>query len=326
MKKTVIVLGTWSSGSGAISDYLSSRADFINPFGTNEFKLISDPMGLHHLYTNCYTKKDLLYPSLAFENFKYYVDKLKDHIVYSSPGVKKKLYDDHLIRETKNFLKKITFMSYYGFPHFKDVTLNLEKKIQFKLKRKLLKKNFVDQKLFKIIVPVEQKVFLKEAKKYIDNVINHKDKFSKKNIVLNNGGDILDPVNSTNYYNNSKIICVTRDPRDIFCGMKTRQANSTPWYDVNLFIKWYKFYFASKKFKSILNHPKILVIKFENFVNDFEKQNKRLCKFLRIKEKTLLINKFDINSSKKNIHKSKKYLNKKEQDLIKKKLKKYLQW
>ena len=61
MKKTVIVLGTWSSGSGAISDYLSSRSDFLNPFGTNEFKLISDPMGLHHLYTNCYVKKDLLY-------------------------------------------------------------------------------------------------------------------------------------------------------------------------------------------------------------------------------------------------------------------------
>ena len=96
--------------------------------------------------------------------------------------------------------------------------------------------------------------------------------------------------------------------------------------DVNLFIKWYKFYFANKKFKSILNHPKILVIKFENFINDFEKQNKRLCKFLGIKEKILLKNKFNFNSSKKNIYKSKKNLNKKKQDFIKKNLKNYLQW
>ena len=102
MKKTVIVLGTWSSGSGAISDYLSSRSDFVNPFGTNEFKLISDPMGLHYLYLNCYSRET--YYISAFENFTYYIDKLKDYNVYSSPGVKK-LYDGQLTKETQNFLK-----------------------------------------------------------------------------------------------------------------------------------------------------------------------------------------------------------------------------
>ena len=57
MKKTVIVLGTWSSGSGAVSDYLSSRNEFYNPFGVNEFKLVSDPKGLHYLFKNCFNEK-----------------------------------------------------------------------------------------------------------------------------------------------------------------------------------------------------------------------------------------------------------------------------
>ena len=54
MNKTVLVNGTFRSGSGAVSDYLSSRLDFSNPLGFNEFRIVSDPMGLQNLYNNCY--------------------------------------------------------------------------------------------------------------------------------------------------------------------------------------------------------------------------------------------------------------------------------
>ena len=42
MNKSILVNGTFRSGSGAINDYLSSRTDFCNPFGENEFRLVSD--------------------------------------------------------------------------------------------------------------------------------------------------------------------------------------------------------------------------------------------------------------------------------------------
>ena len=333
MKKTVIVLGTWSSGSGAVSDYLSSRKDFISPFGANEFKMISDPMGLHHLFKNCYSSKNLLYPTFAFENFEKYIAKLEKYKIYSSPGVKEKLYNSDIIEHTRSFLKKISKLTYYGFPHYKAVTIGLDKKISIRLRRIFSNTNvYHTQKLFPIIMPVNKKDFLKEAKKYIFNILksNSTSKFKNANLVLNNGADIHDPFESSKYYKNPKIICVLRDPRDIFSGMKMRQANSTPSYDVKLFIKWYKYHFANYEFQKILKDRRILVVKFQNFLLNFDRENKRICKFLNIKDKNNFKKNsssiFDIKFSKSNIYKAKKFLSKHEVELIEKKLKNYLQW
>jgi len=147
---------------------------------------------------------------------------------------------------------------------------------------------------------------------------------------LNNGADISDPINSSQYYYNRKIICVTRDPRDIFSGMKMRQANSTPWYDVKIFINWYKYFFANSEFQKVLKHKLILHVKFEDFINSFDYQNKKICEFIGISKNISFRNGkekiFDLNFSKKNIYKSKKNLSKYEFNLIEKKLKNYLQW
>ncbi len=333
MKKTVIVLGTWSSGSGAVSDYLSSRKDFTSPFGTNEFKIISDPMGLHYLFKNFYSSDSLLHPTFAYENFEKYIYKLEKYKIFISPGVKKKLYNKKLIDNTRSFLKKISKLTYYGFPHYKAVTVGLDKKISIRLRAAFSNTNvFHTQKLFPIILPVNKEKFIKEAKKYISNVIksNSKYRFRNENLVLNNGAEILDPIESSKYYKNPKIICVLRDPRDIFCGMKMRQANSTPSYDVKLFIKWYKHNFTNYKFQKILKDKRILVVKFENFVLNFKRENKRICRFLNIKEKNNFkknsLNSFDIKFSRSNVYKSKKFLSKNEYQLIKKQLKNYLQW
>ena len=77
-------------------------------------------------------------------------------------------------------------------------------------------------------------------------------------------------------------------------------------------------------FKNLKNNKKIIFIKYENFILNYEKETKRLLRFLKLKK--LKNKKFDINNSKKNIFKAKKILNKKELNLIEKKLKNYLQW
>ena len=121
---------------------------------------------------------------------------------------------------------------------------------------------------------------------------------------------------------------MTRDPRDIFSSMKTRKSGAGPNYDVKIFIKWYKHFFGSTHFKKIIKNKKILHINFESFVNNFEKENRRICKFLKIKERFNLRKNclFKLGESKKNIGKSKKNLTKFEYNLIKNKLSKYLRW
>ena len=332
MKQTIIVLGTWSSGSGAISDYLSSRKDLFNPFGVNEFKICSDPTGLHYLFNNCYLKKDLLYPTHVFDEYKKYITNLEKHIVYSGIGKKKKLYDKKIIPITNKFLDDVTQIKYYGLPHYKSVNMDFKQKMSIKIGRKLTNKNIAEMKILPIIVPVNKEKFIKLSREYVNKLIQISSKKKLKNlrVVLNNGADITDPVNSSQYYYNRKIICVTRDPRDIFSGMKMRQANSTPWYDVEIFINWYKYFFANSQFEKILKNNLILHVKFEDFIKSFDKQNEKICKFLGISKKIVFKHNkekiFDFNFSKKNVFKSKKNLSRREFNLIEKKLKGYLHW
>ncbi len=69
---------------------------------------------------------------------------------------------------------------------------------------------------------------------------------------------------------------------------------------------------------------KILEIKFEDFINNFEKNKKKLNKFLDINNKEIY--NFNHNYSKKNVYKAKHYLTKFELNYIKKNLRNYLQW
>ena len=105
-------------------------------------------------------------------------------------------------------------------------------------------------KILPLIIPVKKDKFINLSRKYIKDIIQSSSQknITNSKIVLNNAANITDPINSTQYYPNRKIICVTRDPRDIFSGMKMRKANSTPWQDVNTFIDWYKYFFANKNF------------------------------------------------------------------------------
>ena len=88
--KYIIILGIQNSGSGAVHDYLASRNDCEAPFGPNEFRLCADPMGLHNLYLNFYKNYSFQSSSNANFDFLKYTEKLQNHTVYLSKGIKKK--------------------------------------------------------------------------------------------------------------------------------------------------------------------------------------------------------------------------------------------
>ena len=126
----------------------------------------------------------------------------------------------------------------------------------------------------------------------------------------------------------NNIIHLTRDPRDVFSSMKISKAAAAPNYDVKLFVGWYKNYFCSSRFKNILGNRKVLNVKFEKFINNFSYENKRLCKFLGIKESFKLRKNsiFNLDKSRKKIGKSKKNLTRYEINFIEKNLKNHLEW
>ena len=130
MNKSVLVNGTFRSGSGVVNDYLSSRKDFTNPLGDNEFRIVSDPMGLQNLFNICYKNPGLLSSAYAFQEFQRYIYNLQKYTVYLSPGVQGKLYKKNLLSLTDDFIKKIKKLRYYEMQHYSRVNLNLSDNIK----------------------------------------------------------------------------------------------------------------------------------------------------------------------------------------------------
>lgn len=325
MKKknlTVIVSSPGNSGGGAIHDYLLSRKDFLSPFQGEEFRLINDPYGIDNLYKNFYKNFSLNSSSEAFFQFKEYCLNLEKLV---SNKNNKLIYGKKFHKLSSDYLNKIEKISYRALPQYKRISLNFKNKNLYKIKKKLFKLKNHEHEIFKVRVPNNEKIFLNETKKYLKNIFYANIKnIQNKNIILDQSTNFWDPEIISKYIENCKIILVTRDPRSIYYSMKSRQSFAYPGYDLKIFVEWYKYIMPKqkkidKKFKN-----KIIEIKFENFIENFYKEKKKLNKFLKIKQD--IKDNFDHEFSKKNLYKAKDKLNKHELSYISKKLKDYLQW
>jgi hypothetical protein len=321
----VITASPGLSGAGLIFDYLLDRNDFISPFKEypdkdqqSEFRFIIDPGGLNSLYEGFYKNFSTNNCAYVYDEFNKYLKKISQFTIVENKK-KKKLYNDYFFREIEKFKKKIIKTSYYGLPQFYRLGLSKKDKFVWKLTNQF--KGAQESKFLQMVLPVDEKIFIKESKKLIDKIL-YSAVNKKKNIVIDQGANFWKPEISTIFYSNRKIILITRDPRSIFASMKSRKSLSYPGHDVNIFIAWYQSIIS--RIKSFKNSKNILFIKYEDFIFDHSNESKKLIKFLKLKKEDKNI--FNIDDSRKNVYKANLVLTKKEKHLIETKLKKYLQW
>ena len=216
---------------------------------------------------------------------------------------------------------EIIKVEYNGAPRFYLDKMDNVKKINFYFSRFILKKNAKKIKLLKMIIPVEEKKFLSYTKNYIFQIFKIGKKFSsKKNFVIEQGGNFWRPISSTIFYGNKrKVIVVLRDPKAVFSSMKKRNSLSYPGNDIKIFVTWYKNIMLKIDKQE---HSKIIKIKFEKFFKNFDSESKKLCKLLKIKGN--IKHNFNLKNTLKNLYKFENYLTKKEIDYINKNLSKYI--
>jgi hypothetical protein len=170
-------------------------------------------------------------------------------------------------------------------------------------------KNAKEIPMLQMTIPCEEKKFLEYAEEYFFSIFRSYKNFNeKKNIVIEQGGNFINPLDSTKYYGkNRKIIIVNRDPKAIFWSMKRRNSLSYPGDDVKKFVIWYK-----ELLKKVINikSENIIKIKFENFFENFNIEKIKLSKNLGIS--TMCKDNFDINHTLKNLYKFKDNLSKDE--------------
>ena len=315
--KTVIVLGSGNSGAGAIKDFLMSRNDFQSPFGNQEFRIINDPDGINDLYFNLYKNFSINNAANAVYNFFSFIN----NCYTSRLNKKTKIYNKNILLLTKKYIKKIIKVEYNGAPRFYLDKIDNIKRINFYFSRFVLKKNAKNIKLLKMIIPINEKKFLKYTEKYVLELLKLDKNFNKKkNIVLEQGGNFWRPISSTIFYGNKrKVIVVSRDPRAIFSSMKRRNSLSYPGNDIKIFVKWYKNIMANVDKKQ---HGEVIKIKFEKFFENFNNESRKLCRLLKIKNN--IGHSFNLDNTLKNLYKYKKYLSSKEIDYINKNLSEYI--
>ena len=315
--KIFIVLGSGNSGAGAIHDYLLSRDDFFSPFKGKEFRLVNDPDGLDELFNTLYNDFSINGSANKLNNFNIFTK----NYFYSNYNNKNKILNKQFLNLTKYFISQIIKIQYNGSPQFFFDKINLLKKINFYFKRFILKKDSKNIELLKMIIPVSKEHFIEESQKYLYEIFRLSDKFEeKKNIVIEQGGNFFNPIESTKYYGpDREVIVVTRDPKAIYWSMKRRQSLAYPGHNIKLFVKWYKSVMEKVNFSENNN---VIHIKYENFFLDFENQKKILCSRLNIDPK--INDNFDLNFTKNNLFKFQEKLIDDEKRFIDNELKDYV--
>ena len=324
--KVVITIGTGNSGCGAVHDFLTKNTKYKSPFQSQEFRMIDDPDGILNLYYNFYKNHSIHNPSNAIMRFKNYVKNLVNlKIKINNKNVK--VYDKNILSLTDRYIENITTLNYRAFPQFIGIQTNFFKRFFFTLKKKIGKTNSKNY-LFKMYLPVKEDIFFKQTKNYLNGILKYQLKNNKtKHVILDQSINMWNFVNIFSYFDDVKVILITRDPRGIYNSMKNRQSKAYPWDNLKVWTDWFekimwKFNDYKKKIpKKLQKH--VLEIKLEDFVKKNGKEQKKILNFLNISK---IDNKFDTNITRFNAYKAKHELSNFEQNHIKKKLSRYLQW
>jgi hypothetical protein len=307
----IIVQGTSYSGSGVVYDYLSGRGDLNDPLQGIEYQLPQMPnglMALEALTKSAFHPGTIDYVLTQFENISKKLSRSKKYWRYGK-GYSSKLPLFEV--EIKKFIEEICSAELPMHLHWQQL-IQTETPIFYLINK--LKNRLSNRKLASSTrLVVSQNDFIFAAQK-LHHKLFQRDSINQPTL-LNQAGSGWNPVESTKYFLNRKVILVTRDPRDQFAELKQFKKA----HGVRGFIDWYN---EMQRRLEKINNPEILILRFEDFVNYYKKNIEIVCNHLYL-DLNLQSN-YEPNLSRNNIGKYQKYLDQKEIDLIESSLSKYI--
>lgn len=311
LQNYIIVLGTTKSGSGAVFDYLTGRGDLYDPLKGTEYQLPQMPNGLMTLEA---IAKNAFHPPTA------------DFVLTEFEKLAKKLYrPETLWQYGKDYSSKIPLFEKEILKFIDEVCatkipmrLHWHRSMQSKSKVIYFLDKLKNYLGFNEKVPNTRLIVSKEDFIIASQKLNNRlfqINSDNRPILLNQAGSGWNPIESTKYFLDRKVVLVTRDPRDEFAELiQIKKASS-----VDGFIKWYKE--MQLRLREI-NNPILLSLRFEDFVKKNNEMVDVLCNHLSLKSNIQSI--YEPNLSKKNIGKYQKILSQNEIEKIETELSKYL--
>lgn len=319
----VCVLGYGWSGSSAVVDLLKEFDGNWDP--EVEFRILKDPHGMMDLEHSLVEQWDALNVDIAIRDFLEFADflntnesKFKRGLCYS------KSFNGEFMNYTLDFIESVTEFNYKGYWWI----FNFRAKYTNWLAKKILNK-FVKQKYEKNMYfsGISKDDFYDAVKKYINSLIEAVSMDQEyENIILDQAVPVQHPLKAFDYLDNSKVIIVDRDPRDIYCDLIELEkliGKDIAWsHDAMKFVKWHKKY----RENSHIQNENILRIQFEDLILKYDKTIDQILDFLGIDEKShsKKMAFFNPNVSRKNVGKYKDFPYQDEIRILEKELEEYL--
>lgn len=285
----ISVAGYGSTGSSAVVDLLEEVEDFTVIGG--EFRFIQDPDGLEDLCNNLTHSWGWVRSDAFIRRFIKYTN-----IIGRDPGWFEFgsnldcLFNNKFFYHRDEFLKKVVDTEWSGYWFYHDYHERnwLETFIE---KCKRYTKNFgVDKKTIRKITKKSPMYFVRSdvdvyryARQFIQSLFEeHIQTRHDTNIVLD---QLILPYNREKFlplFDGLKQIIVDRDPRDVY--LDAMSYNAYPITDdISSFISFYETSRNEKIYSK--DDEKVLFVRFEDLIYNYQSEKKRIFDFLDIDEK-----------------------------------------
>lgn len=280
--KIITCAGYLATGSSAVTDYLSEFKG-CSSIGTYEVRFIHDPNGIRDLEYNLIENNNRHNTSHAIKNYMSYAKKLNGNFLRKGY---KRYVGDKFEKYTKQYVEEITELTcecWWHYDRFQRGELFNDIDVLFsKIYRKIYKLpapsilKYTHEKGY--FTSISREKFIEVTKKYIENVIMAMAKNNSEYIMVD---QLLPPTNIEqylDYFDDIKVIVVDRDPRDLFLLEAARwRCGLMPYKDVEEFCKWFEIIRTNK---SVENTDKILHVKFEDLIYNYETETAKISAFV----------------------------------------------
>ena len=287
------ITGLGNSGKAIVSDYLNEFKNVVVPRKDFEFNLLRAPGGLMDMHYALVENWTPIRADDSIRRFRKLTKRLGAKINYRSPketfnaaGFRYNDFFPGFSILTDDFLNEIITFTYKGlwpYVSYHNNTFDLVwKRVLSKFYKEIGREN---------IFFADGESFTDKLNKYVYGIMSLAIKHGPKIYVTHNS---FEPYELDRYFQvmkNSKMIIVSRDPRDVYINIIEGNKLKSGFYkkidptfynicaasNIKNFIDYQK---KLLSFEKDFAHPNLLAIKFEDFIKSYELVSEKLKKFL----------------------------------------------
>ena len=276
--------GFGSSGLSALMDLLSEvDGVYTTP---QEFRLFNDPDGITTLETNLVDNWSMFQGNVTIRRFLQMADKLGRKYTSPYPGLDySKIFGKEYFSAVNDYVSNLVELSFVGLSYGVDTLIKrqLNQRVPFLRRSRLTN---IDMFVTK---NMSRQEFVKHTNEFVTRLANAALlKSGKSRFVFDEGFASMNINRIIEYLPvESKIVVMIRDPRDVYAELK---ASNDAWMfqpgDINDFSRYQKVMFERwEQQKSEFKYPdRLLEVKFDELIIDYEKTKSKIFSFLSISE------------------------------------------